>query len=235
MPILSPLRHIAATALALGIALAPLTPALAETATLTVTGTATVEATPDLATLSLGVTTQGDTAAGAMEANSAALTEVIARIKSAGIAPRDIQTSNLALNPNWVSTSSGTGSKIDGYVAANMLTIRIRALGMTGAVLDAAIADGANTLNGLTFGLHEPRPVEDEARRLAVADALARAMLYADSAGVQLGQILSISDGTVAQPMPEQMYRMAADVAMPVEAGALAIAASVTITFKIGN
>ena len=196
---------------------------------------ATVETAPDLATLSLGVTTQGDTAAAAMAANSAALAAVIDRLTAAGIEGRDIQTSNLSLNPNWVSNSMGTGSEIQGYVATNMLTVRIRALDKTGAVLDAAIADGANALNGLTFGLQEPGPVEDEARKLAVADAMARARLYADAAGVKLGQILSITDSPTAQPFPAPMYRMATDAAVPVEAGALGISASVTLVFRIGE
>jgi uncharacterized protein YggE len=165
MRILSPLL------LAATLSLMPLTAAVAETASLTVTGTATVEAAPDLATLSLGVTTTGATAAAAMAANSDALAAVIARLKSAGVEGRDIQTSNLALNPNWVSNSSGTASEIQGYVATNMLTVRIRALDQTGAVLDAAISDGANSLNGLSFGLQDPRPVEDQARKLAVTDA----------------------------------------------------------------
>ena len=116
MRILSPLL------LAATLSLAPLT-ALAEAATLTVTGSATVETVPDLATLSLGVTTNGATAAAAMSANSDALASVIARLKAAGVADRDIQTSNLSLNPNWVTNSMGTASEIQGYVATNMLTI----------------------------------------------------------------------------------------------------------------
>ena len=229
MRILSPLL------LAATLSLAPLT-ALAEAATLTVTGSATVETVPDLATLSLGVTTNGATAAAAMSANSDALASVIARLKAAGVADRDIQTSNLSLNPNWVANSMGTASEIQGYVATNMLTIRIRALATTGAVLDAAISDGANSLNGLVFGLQNPRPAEDEARRQAVADALARATLLAGAAGTKLGPILSITDGGAAPPVPGPMYRMAEDTAaVPVEAGSLGITASVTMVFQIGD
>ena len=230
MRILSPLL------LAATLSLAALTAAFAETATLTVTGMATVETAPDLATLSLGVTTSGATAAAAMSANSDAVASVIARLKSAGVADRDIQTSNLSLNPNWVTNATGTASEIQGYVATNLLTIRIRALATTGAVLDAAISDGANSLNGLVFGLQNPRPAEDEARRQAVADALARATLLAGAAGTKLGPILSITDGGAAPPVPGPMYRMAEDTAsVPVEAGSLGITASVTLVFQIGD
>ena len=107
--------------------------AAAATGTISVTGTATVNVVPDLATLSLGVTTSGDTAAAAMAANSAGVTAVIARLKAAGIADRDMQTSNLSLNPNWVPDESGSSSVIKGYVASNILTVQIKAMDRTGA------------------------------------------------------------------------------------------------------
>lgn len=230
MRILSPLL------LAATLSLVPLTAALAETASLTVTGMATVETTPDLATLSLGVTTNGATAGAAMAANSDALAAVIARLKATGIEDRDIQTTNLSLNPNWVTNAAGTASEIKGYIATNMVSVRIRALDKTGAVLDAAIADGANAMNGLYFGLQDPRPSEDQARKLAVADAVARATLLSEAAGTKLGPILSINEGSMAQPLPAPMYRMTdAASAVPVEAGALGISAFVTIVFKIGD
>ena len=230
MRILSPLL------LAATLSLVPLTAALAETASLTVTGMATVETTPDLATLSLGVTTNGATAGAAMAANSDALAAVIARLKATGVEDGDIQTTNLSLNPNWVTNAAGTASEIKGYIATNMVSVRIRALDKTGAVLDAAIADGANAMNGLYFGLQDPRPSEDQARKLAVADAVARATLLSEAAGTKLGPILSINEGSMAQPMPAPMYRMTdATSAVPVEAGALGISAFVTIVFKIGD
>ncbi len=230
MRILSPLL------LAATLSLVPLTAALAETASLTVTGMATVETTPDLATLSLGVTTNGATAGAAMAANSDALAAVIARLKATGVEDRDIQTTNLSLNPNWVTNATGTASEIKGYIATNMVSVRIRALDKTGAVLDAAIADGANAMNGLYFGLQDPRPSEDQARKLAVADAVARATLLSEAAGTKLGPILSINEGSMAPPVPGPMYRMTdAASAVPVEAGALGISAFVTIVFKIGD
>lgn len=203
--------------------------------TLTVTGTASVAVTPDLATLSLGVTTQADTAGAAMTANSTALKAVIARLQAAGIAARDYQTSNLSLNPNWVSNAAGTGNEVHGYIAGNMLTIRVRALDQVGAVLDAAIADGANTLNGLTFGLQDPRPSQDEARKQAVADAVARAKLIATAAGTKLGAIISINEGGIDPQMPGPMFRMAADAAVPVAQGEVEISASVTMVFELAK
>lgn len=231
MRILSPLLF-AAT-----LSLAPMTQAFADTApaTLTVTGTAVVAAVPDLATISLGVTTNGATAAAAMAANNEALAAVLARLKAAGIEGRDLQTSSLSLNPNWVTNAAGTGSEINGYIASNMLTISVRAMDKTGAVLDAAIADGVNSLNGLTFGLQNQRPQEDQARKLAVADAIARATLIAEAAGAKLGGILSINEGGGTDQVPGPMYRMADAAAVPVAGGEVNVTAAVTIVFQINQ
>lgn len=225
------MRAIKALFLTAGLALAPTLPAFAEGATLAVTGIGTVNVTPDMASLSLGVTSNGPTAVAAMAATNAALAAVSDRLKASGIAPADMQTSNLSLYPNWVGYDSGAAPTIDGYVASNMLTVQVRALDQTGAVLDAVITDGANTLNSLTFGLSNPRPAEDDARRAAVSDARARAEVLATAAGVKLGDLISISEGgAMTDPMP--MFRADAASA-PVEAGQLAVTASVTLIFNL--
>lgn len=202
---------------------------------ITVTGEATVEATPDMATVSLGVTTDGATAAEAMAANTKALQAVIDRLKAAGIEDRDLQTSNLTLNPNWVGYDSGSTPKIAGYVASNMLNVRVRALNSLGTVLDASIADGANTLNGITFDLSAPRPAQDEARKAAVEDAKARATLLVEAAGASLGKIVSITENAgYGSGMP--MFRAEASAApVPVASGQIGLTSSVTISFEIAE
>lgn len=214
--------------------------AFAETpvpATITVTGEGSVEGAPDMAVLSLGVTTEGDTAAEAMAANTAALTAVLERLKAAGIAERDVQTANLSLNPNWTGYDSGATPRIASYSANNQVMVRIRDLPKLGEVLDAAVRDGANTLNGLTFGLSNPRPAMDEARAKAVGDAKARATLLVEAAGAKLGRIVSISEnGGYSQPAP--MFRATAAEAaapVPVEGGELATTATVTVVYEIAQ
>ena len=150
---------------------------MAAPATISVTGEGIVAAVPDLATVSLGVTMQGDTAAAAMAAGNRALQAVLERLKAAGIEDRDLQTSNLSLNPNWQSGDGTTAPVIVGYIASNILSVRVRDLDKLGAVLDAVVTDGANTLNGISFGLADPDPVLDQARTEAVADARGRAEL----------------------------------------------------------
>jgi hypothetical protein len=198
-----------------------------------VTAEATVMKAPDIATVSLGVTTTDPMAAAAMKANSAALSDVIARLKSAGIEDRDLQTSNLQLNPNWISTEGGNASKISGYTANNTLSVRVRDLTILGAVLDAAINDGANELNGISFGHADPRPLQDEARKAAVSDAISRAKLLTDAAGVKLGRIVTISE-TPSYGTPEPMAKsMAMADAVPVEAGEVGVTASVSLVFEL--
>ena len=227
----------AALMLALSIfplALAPAAHAQGAAPTLiTVTGENTAQAAPDLATVDLGVTTEGPTAAEALAANTAAVTTILNRLGKAGIEGRDIQTSNLSLNPNWTSTPDGTGSVISGYMAMNMLSVRVRDLDKLGPVLDAVVTDGANTLNGIIFGLQDPKPVMAAARKAAVDDARARAGELAAAAGLSLGRIVSVTEGG-AYPAPQPMYRAASakDGAVPVAGGEVGMTASVTVVFE---
>jgi uncharacterized protein len=204
-------------------------------ATLSVNGEGVVYAAPDMATVMLGVTTQGDTAAEAMAANNTAVVAVMARLTSAGVEARDMQTSNLSLGPDYSRYDGSAGGVPDTYVAANMLSVRVRALEGLGAILDASITDGANTLNGISFGLDDPRPALDEARKRAVADARLKAELLAEAAGVGLGPIVSVSEGGgFGQPMP--MFRQSdAASAVPVAAGEMGMTATVTIVFEIAE
>lgn len=231
------MRALKALILTSALALPLAAPAMAESAgVITVTGEASIPATPDMATVSLGVTTEGATAAEAMAANSAALNAVLGRLKAAGIEERDMQTSNLSLSPNWVGYDSGQTPTISNYVASNMLNVRVRDLAALGGVLDASIADGVNTLNGITFELAEPRPVMDEARKAAVADAKVRAELYAAAAGVALGNVVSISEVQgYGAPMPVFMGDAKAASEVPVATGQIAMQTQVTVTYEIAE
>ena len=219
--------------LALALLALPLAPlAQAAEARIVVTGEGSVAAPPDLATISLGVTSEAATAADAMAQNSGSLARVLERLRAAGIEPRDIQTSGLSLNPNWEGETQGE-RKIGGYVASNQLTVRVRKLDGLGAVLDSAVSDGANTLNGVTFGLSDPEPALAEARRQAVAKAEAKARLLADAAGVTLGRVLEIGESGGYQP-PMPVYRMdAAAAPVPMAAGEIETSAQVTLIYEI--
>lgn len=232
------MRHLVALSLAAALALPLAGTALAEDpARITVTGEGRVDVSPDLATISLGVTSEATTAAAAMSANSADLGRVLANLKAAGIADRDLQTSGLSLNPNWHSDDNGANQRIVGYIASNQLMVRVRALDRLGVVLDAAVQDGANTLNGLNFGLAQQDEALDEARKRAVADATHRALLLTAAAGVTLGRVVSIGEGG-GYSSPEPMMR--ADAAMasapvPVAQGEVSLSTTVTMVWEIAQ
>lgn len=201
---------------------------------LTVTGEGRVDVVPDMATVTLGVTSVADTAAQALAENSAQVATVIENLKAAGIEARDVQTSGLSLNPNWTNYGTDSQPRIEGYTAQNMVTVRVRALDRLGSVLDAAVKDGANTLNGLTFGLSNPQPVEDSARAAAVKDARRKADVLTGAAAVLLGPVLSITESTgYAQPMPMFRADAASAPGVPVAGGELTVGASVTIVYGI--
>lgn len=227
-------------ALALALAMFAASPALADTlSTITVSGEAKVVTAPDMATLSLGATGAGQDALTAMNVTSEALEAVIARLQSSGVEDRDIQTSSLRLNRKASWDREKDQEIFQGYEASNMLTIRVRDLSTLSAVLGAVLSDGANNLSGLTWGVQDTQAVEDEARRRAVKDAMAKAALYAEAAGVVLGDVMSIRDTAtpIVGPSLGRAAPMMADMAsdVPVAAGEIEASANITMVFAIGE
>jgi len=224
----------------LALALLVAGPASAEDpATMTLTGFGEVAATPDMAMLSLGVVTQGQTAAGALGENSRHLARVFDRLEAEGIAAEDMQTTRFSIDPIWSQRDldSREPPRIDGYTVTNSLSVTLRDLGRIGTVLDTVTQAGANDFGGLQFGLQDPALLQEAARRAAVADAQARAALYADAAGVEIAGILSIAEGGGAQPaMRSEMIAFSAmPVPVPVAQGQVTVSAHVTITYEIGQ
>lgn len=215
--------------------------------------------TPDLAVFDAGVATQGKTAVEALAANSTAMERVIAQLRRAGIAERDIQTSNLAVEPVYSDPNREAAlaarysgqpyvapppeasiPKIVGYRARNSVSVRQRNLENFGRVIDTLVAAGANQVNGPSFTMDDPDPVLDEARVEAVRKARQRAELYAEASGLRVARILSISEGGGHNgPPPIVFARMASDAAAPppppapVQPGELQMNANVTILFEL--
>lgn len=206
-----------------------------EQRSVTVTGEGQVAAEPDVAVVRVGVTTDAGTAAEALGSNNAAMERVISRLTAEGIEERDLQTSTLDLGPRY--TDGGNGApNVAGYTARNILTVRVRDLDDLGGILDAAAGDGANTFEGLSFGMTNPEPLNDEALRLAVADARRKAEILADEAGVALGEVLTIDAGGDSAPRPTEMamQRMAED-SVPVARGELELSATVRVVFALAE
>lgn len=209
-------------------------PVAADAGQLTVQGNAHVSVSPDMARLSLGVLAQGDTAGAAMADMTAAARGVLdLLLTDEGIDSADVQTGQLSLSPRYPE-GRYNDAPIIGYDARTSVDVVLRDLTRLGGVLDAAISEGANTLGALQFDLSNRADALDEARRLAVADAQARAALYAEAAGVALGPIVSISEGGGgAAPMALMASYGARESA--IAEGSIDISASVTIVYSIGE
>jgi len=153
------------------------------------------------------------------------------------VADRDVQTAAINLSPVW-DHSNNQRRQVRGYVASNDLSVRVRELDDLGALLDALVADGANTMNGLRFSIAETDGLETEARADAVEDARLKAETLAKAAGVTLGPVLEIREGS-AGPVPQAVMRgammEAAAASVPVAAGELDIRVSVTVVFAISE
>lgn len=204
---------------------------------ITVTGEGRVAAAPDMATLRLGAAAEAKEAAEALRLTSEITQRILDRLGEAGIEARDIQTSGLSLSPLRQNYREGNAETpgIAGYAASNGVTVRLRDLDRLGDVLDAVVSDGANTLDGLSFGLTDPRPLMDEARQLAVADARAKAELYAKAAGVTLGAVQSLVERGGGSPAPYMAEMSMARGSVPVAAGELDVSADVQIVYEIAE
>lgn len=209
---------------------------------LTVSGQGKASQAPDLALFTAGVATTGKTASEALSANSAAMNRVIRALRAAGIAERDIQTSNLNLNPVYASRNRNVSEleqqapPIIGYQVSNQVMVKQRKLTDFGKVIDTLVSAGANQVNGPSFQLDDPDTALDGARREAMAKARQRAQLYAIAAGLRVKRILTITESGGYSPRPQAMYaRVANDMAesTPVAAGEVQLQANVSVTFEL--
>jgi uncharacterized protein YggE len=212
---------------------------------MSLTGRGEVMASPDMAVLSLGVVSEDMTARRALLDNTRAMTALVEAMKKAGVGPKDLQTSGFSVAPKYSRprrNQSGPqpAPEIVGYSVRNTLTVRIRDLANAGEILDSAVSLGANAISGLTFTVAEPKPLQNEARKAAMADVLEKAALYAKAAGIRLGPIQTITEGGgIRPPRPVAMARAQAEIAfdsaVPIEAGEITYKAQVNVVWEIGE
>jgi len=228
---------------AVALLLAMQVPATAENSTptpqLSVNGEGIVIAKPDIATVSIGVVSEAATARAALDANSADMQRVVDSVKAAGVAERDIGTTGFNIDPVYSqppirADGSRENPQIIGYRVSNQVSVRIRDIDNSGAILDAVVTAGANRVTGIEFGIAEPGSLHDEAMRNAIADARRKAQLMADAAGVRLVRILSIS-ASEAGPRPEFDLRVAAAPmkAVPIMQGERTLTVNASLVFEI--
>lgn len=164
---------------------------------------------PDLATIRAGVVSQSSTAAAALTDNAQRMAKVLAALRRAGVAPRDIATSSVQLSPQY-RYADNQPPVITGYQATNTVSIRFRDVATSGTILDALVAQGANQIDGPNLSIDKPEAALDEARADAIAQAKRRADLYAKAAGLRVARIVSIAESgqdTGGSPQPMMMMR----------------------------
>ena len=196
--------------------------------TVSVLGTGTVTTVPDTAGFTFGVVTRAATAKEALAATSTAADKVVAALKAAGVAAKDIQTQQVSLNPR----TNQDGTAIIGYEAQTSVSATVRNLDGAGALVDKAVAAGADQVSGPSLTASGRQALERQALAAAFDDAKAKAQALAQSAGASLGQALEVSEGG-AGPIPLTRGSAVPDTATKIEPGTQEITAQVSVTFAL--
>jgi hypothetical protein len=200
---------------------------------LDIMATGEVTRVPDIAVISAGVVSRSTTATGALQDSADRMSRVIAALKSAGVADRDVQTSNVSLNPEY-RYPENQSPQLVGYTASNSVTVRFRDIRSSGKILDALVRQGANQINGPTLTIDKPEGALDEARQKAIATGRARAELYARSLGMRVARIVSVSENesyAVPPPVPV-MARMEA-ASTKIEPGEQKLSVNLAMIFEL--
>jgi uncharacterized protein YggE len=202
--------------------------------TITVTGTGMVTLTPDIAYINIGVHSQDASASAALTDNNTKSQAVIDVIKAAGVAEKDIQTTNFSIYPQQQYDNNGNLTGIL-YVVENTVYVTVRDLSKLGSLLDASVRAGANTINSISFDLADKTGALSQARSAAVAEARKQADELTGATGVSLGDVQTISyyDSTVPVTIQYSRSDMAAAGSVPVQAGSMQISTTVSIVYEI--
>ena len=202
---------------------------------ITVNGESVVSQAPDMATISLGVSERAPSASEAMANTSEKVRGILAKLDTLQVAGLDRQTSGLYLRPVYdeQSRDGSTSVQVVGYEAGNTVRVTVRDLTKLGLLMDTVVAEGANDFNGLQFGIRDNSQSLLEARKNAVADAIARATQLAEAAGVKLGDVISMSESSQGfRPMEMRMSQMKS-MDTPIETGEVDVRVQVTVHFAI--
>jgi len=206
--------------------------------TVSVSGHGAVNVPPDTASVSIGVDVIKPTLGEAQEQATTQATAVITALKAAGVADQDIQTQNFSVYILRGMSENADPAQIDGYQVSNQLNVTVRDTDAVGELLETAISAGANNIWGVTFYVEDQTEASSDARVEAVDDARAKAEELAAAAGMTLGPVVAISEGT--SPVLSPVYDMArgggmgaGQAAAPVEPGSTTVAVDVIMTFEL--
>ncbi|MGH9100609.1 MAG: SIMPL domain-containing protein [Acidimicrobiales bacterium] len=206
---------------------------------ITETGTGTVSVTPDLLTISLDVHTTAKQASKALAENDAATAKILHALSSGGVARRDLQTTDLSIQPNYAHT----GTAVTGYGVDDTVVAKIRSFSTAGTLIDAAVSAGGNAtrIDSLAFSLTHPISAQTRARGIAVRQAVGDARAIARAAGERIAGICSIDDRTSTSTTPPVLPFGNAHAAaspsapVPVEAGSQTVTSQVSVVLSLAR
>ncbi len=204
--------------------------------TIQVAGMGSVQAKPDTASISIGVSTEDGNAQNAVTRNSAATAKVISELETAAVEKKDLRTSNFSVYPQY-RTEGADKHPVVTYRASNTVTVTVRDLVKVGDILTKAVAAGSNQISGPNFSISDPEKYLSEARKKAVENAIAKATIYASAAGLKLGSILSmIEEGASVPtyaPRSAPFAAAAAAAPVPVESGEESLQARILLVVEL--
>jgi uncharacterized protein YggE len=204
--------------------------------TINVSGQSKVSATPDFATITLGVVTEDKDAKTAQKANAASMDKVIDSIKALGISEDDIKTVNYSINPKYDYNKTTGVSSIIGYSVSNNVSVTVKDIDKTGSVIDAAADSGVNTSSSISFGISNYEDYYNTALKNAVLAAKKKANTVADALDVKLKDPITVNEGGGYNPLTNYaVYDMRAEglnAATPIQAGSIEITAYVSIVYE---
>jgi len=203
--------------------------------TLTMTGTASVGAAPDRVEINLGVTSKAKTARDALTKNTANMNAIFEALKKNGIEKKYIQTSNFSIQADYKHFKNGEPPVVQGYNVNNTVLVQVTDIEKLGVLLDEVVSSGSNQIHGIRFYVSKADELKDEARKLAVEKAKRKASLYAQAAGVGLGDLMSLHESSQNNVQPRAMSRrvMAEASPVPIAGGEQQLGVSVTMTWLL--
>lgn len=203
---------------------------------ISVSGEGKAYAKPDIATVNLGMNTQGLKSQDAVDKNNIVINAVVKSIKDLGVDDKDIQTILYNLAPVYDYTKKGRVFK--GYSLDQRIQVKIRNFDKISDILDKATSSGANTVGDLQFTIDNPETVKAEARAKAIAKAKQKALTLVSQAGLKIEKLVNISEEGAPGPMPlyglgGEIMKESVSVAPQIETGQLEVNSTVTLTYRV--
>ena len=205
--------------------------------TISVSGEGVIEVAPDRATISVGVVTRDKNASKVQNDNARIASEIIKSVAALGIDKKNIRTGNYSFHQYYRQENNKRVA--DGYESNNTVTIIVDDLNLVGKIIDTSLSHGANNIDSLEFGIKNKAALQNDAIRLAVRDARAKAEVVAAELGKNIIGVknVAVNAGYISAPRANKMFavEMEMDMAIetPIESGTLTCNANVHVEFEI--